>query len=108
MYNLYYKWYLKDILNNHVRMTEEEIQLLGDPNHNVSLKSQDYIDDLVLDKIVFYKDSGIVHLNMQKGHLGKIIKVNNGMLHLSKYHMTELIGQNISKIMPKEIKELHP
>jgi hypothetical protein len=55
---------LKDFLNNDVRMTEEEIQLLGELNQNVSLKSQDMVEDLKLDKIVFYKDTGIVHISM--------------------------------------------
>ena len=100
MYNLYYKWYLRDFLNNNARMSEEEIQLLGELNQNVSIKSQDLIKDLRLDKVVFYKDSGIIHLSMQKEKIGTVVKANSGILKLLGMHSVELIGKNVAKIMP--------
>ena len=33
--------------------------------------------------------------------------MNNGMSQLSKFYRQELVGRNISKLMPKEIGDIH-
>ena len=75
MFNLYYKWYLKDFLNQDTEFNEDDLIALGDINKNVSLKSVELVNDLELDKIAFYNDSGIIHLNLQKEKVGHILDV---------------------------------
>lgn len=107
MYNLYYKWYLKDFLNKRTQFSEDEMNSLGDVNKNVSLKSADFVEDLDLDSIAFFNDSGIVHLSMEKDKIGTIIEANMGICNLTGYMKSEIVGENIKKLMPKNIAEKH-
>ena len=92
MFNLYYKWYLKDFLNTNTRITENEIQALGDFKENISLKSLDMLEQLKLDKLVFYKDSAIAHISLMKESIGKIIKMNDSLSTMTKYKKSDLLG----------------
>lgn len=85
IFNIYYKWFIKDFLNKDIRISEEEIQSLGDLNQNLSVKSQDLVSKLNLDKVAFLKDSGIAHISLHKESIGRIIMINNGMLGITRY-----------------------
>ena len=104
----FYKWFNRHFINNGDSLSEEEIAELFNKKENVSLKSTDVVKEIQnLNKIVFYSDSITIHLNMDKNHIGEVIRVSKGCKNKTGYHKNEIIGKNIEILMPSFMKDKH-
>ena len=82
IFNLYYKWFLKDFINKDINISEEELNLMSTKHDFQSLASHDYVKNLKLEKVSFYNDTLVVHIDMQEIKLGKIKYVKDYFYYL--------------------------
>lgn len=104
---LYYHWFQKDIWNQKVVLSEDEIDLLGEKTENISMKSMVFLEDNFLDKVIFREDFVCLHSNMEIGKQGTIKYITKNCSKLMGYTREELIGVKINKLMPDNISNLH-
>jgi len=95
-----YGHYLKDVRNDCERSTG----LLERSNTNSKLMN-DHMNDF---DVMFADDTSIVVINARdKETQGKIMKTNIGVTNLFKYNQAELIGQDVTILMPSIIGKDH-
>ncbi len=60
-----------------------------------------------IEKLIFDFDSAVVHISMNKTDIGVMVGVNQAACRLFHYSKEELLGQNVSIIMPEPISKYH-
>lgn len=107
-YNLYYKWFQKDFMNESTQsFSDEEMRFLISRSSDLSMKSSDCVGSLNLDATAFLPDTSIIHVDMGRKSIGKISSTSRGCLLLSGYTENELVGKDISFLMPDQLAVMH-
>ena len=102
----YYNWFLKDFKNKKIVLTEEDIEdLLEDETY--SIHSQEFIDNIKNDNILFQDDSCVIHISGHFMNMGKILNVSKAIQSVFGYEKTELQNSVISVLMPNLIGKNH-
>jgi PAS domain S-box-containing protein len=52
-------------------------------------------------------DFGVVHVSMNFNEIGNILGINSGIKRIFGYDSDQVLGQNISILMPEPIKKYH-
>ena len=111
MYMLYYRWFLKDYLNQDVTINEDYVNALLPDSEKQNNVYEDYLDDNTLGEkkqaYVFYPDTFIVHIRMDLHNPGEIVSVNRSSYNFTGYEQNELVKQKINILMPKVISDAH-
>jgi len=102
----YYNWFLKDILQKRIILSEDEVDELFD-NDTASVFSSDFINNLKDDHVIFEEHSAIVHMSGNSTELGRILKTNKGTRTLFGYSKEELHKSNVEILMPNMIAHKH-
>ena len=107
-YRIYFRWFLKDFLNQEATINEETInEMSGDVEKPVSSEADDFNDPMMLVKKPFFYDTMIVHIRMDTTHPGEITAVGQTCYSFSGYTEKELLRSKINKLMPKVIADQH-
>ena len=97
-----YGRYLRDIQNDNEKGSEY-IRKGGGTNSNSPIN--DHRNDF---SIMFAEDTAIIVMSAgNKENQGKIIKTNAGLFNIFKYKPLEVIGYDVTLLMPKGIGEYH-
>ena len=108
MYMLYYKWFLKDFLNQDITVNEDYINSMAAETENINLNGEEeFRDNMTLQRKPFYTDTFIVHIRMDSINPGEILSVSKSCYSFTGYQQAELLRQKINKLMPKVIAESH-
>lgn len=103
---LYYKWFLKDFLNQEIPVNEEEINSMAFDSDAISVAGGE--DEIwMLDKKAFFSNTFICHIRMDLVNPGEIVSVSKSCYGFTGYSQNELLKSKINKLMPKAIAEGH-
>jgi len=102
----YYNWFLKDFLQKKIILSEEEADDLFDED-TYSVHSNDFLNLIKNDNIVFQDDSAIIHMSGNYTDLGKIIKTNKATAKIFGYSKDDLKNAYVNELMPSMIAQKH-
>jgi len=102
----YYNWFLKDILQKKIILSEEEVDDLFDSDV-ASVYSADFLNILKDDNVIFQDDTAIVHMSGNSSQIGRILKTNRAANKLFKYSPQELNRSSVDILMPNMIAHKH-
>lgn len=103
---LFYRWFLKDFLNQQIQVNEEEINTMAYDSDAISLAGGDE-EYWHLDKKAFYTNTFICHIRMDLVNPGEIVAVSKSCFGFTGYSQSELLKAKVNKLMPKVIAEGH-
>ncbi len=105
-YLLFYRWFLKDFLNQEIQVNEEEITSMAYESDAISVvgDEEEYWN---LDKKSFFSNTFICHIRMDLVNPGEIVAVSKSCYGFTGYTQSELLKNKINKLMPKVIAEGH-
>lgn len=107
---LYYRWFLKDFLNQSISVNEEFINSLSTENEKFVQNQgpgEEFDDNMTLDRKPFYSDTLIAHIRMDLISPGEIVSISKSCFNFTGYEQAELVKQKINKLMPKVIANAH-
>jgi len=102
----YYNWYLKEFLNKKTVLSEEGIDDLFEDDR-YSIRSDEFLDNLKSDHLLFDGQTPILHMSGNSNNTGQIIKVNKAVIKTFGYAKEELEKSNVNILMPRLIGERH-
>lgn len=104
---LYYKWFLRDFLNQDIQVNEEEVTSMAFESDTISVVGDGDEEYVNLDKKAFYSNTFICHIRMDLINPGEIVAVSRSCYAFTGYTHTELLKNKINKLMPKVIADGH-
>ena len=102
----YYNWFLKDFLQKKIILNEEEVDDLFE-NDVASVYSNEFLNTLKDDHVLFQADTAVVHMSGNYNDLGRIIKTNKAAMNMFGYPKSELERSNVDILMPGIISHRH-
>lgn len=102
----YYNWYLKEFLSKKTILSEEGIDDLFEEDR-YSVRSDDFLNNLKDDHLLFDGQTPIIHMSGNSHNTGQIIKVNKAVIKTFGYAKEELEKSNVNVLMPRLIGERH-
>jgi len=102
----YYNWFLKDIMQKKIILSEDEVDDLFD-NDAASIISSDFINLIKDDNVIFQEDTAVVHMSGNHYELGKILKTNKATSKVFGYSPEELSSAHVEILMPNIIAHKH-
>lgn len=106
-YMLYYRWFLKDFLNQEVPVNEDYINAMAFDSDTISVAVEEVEEYENLDRKTFYSDTFICHIRMDMVNPGEILSLSKSCFGFTGYTHEELMHQKINKLMPKMIADVH-
>lgn len=107
----YYQWYLKYIMNKKLKVADEEIKTLDatDEEDIISVDSKDLNnpEEKNFNKLIYQNDCCVFHVKSSATTLGNIGKVNSSVTEVFQYSKEEIIGSEITRIMPPFFAKNH-
>ena len=97
----YYQWYLKNIMNKKLRISDEEIKNFDTEEEDfISVDSKDLMNETKNDeKLIYQQDCCVMHVKSSASSLGNVAKVNSAINEVFEYNKGEIVGSEINRIM---------
>lgn len=106
-YMLFYRWFLKDFLNQDVTINEDYINAMAIDSDNISVAGDELEEYENLDRKSFFSDTFICHIRMDLKNPGEVLAVSKSCYGFTGYTAEELMHQKVNKLMPKMIADIH-